>query len=68
VAENQIRAEAIVPVSQFHQPPAFFAEVPDGPLLYLKMDSEGKWGQVTGNIVSEWTQLLGVKGGVKLDH
>ena len=29
-------------------------------LLYLKMDSEGKWGQVIGNIVSEWTQLLGL--------
>jgi hypothetical protein len=28
--------------------------------LYLKMDSEGKWGQVVGNIVSEWTQLLGL--------
>ena len=29
-------------------------------LLYLKMDPEGKWGQVIGNIVSEWTQLLGL--------
>jgi hypothetical protein len=29
-------------------------------ILYLKMDSEGKWGQVVGNIVSEWTQLLGL--------
>jgi len=29
-------------------------------LLYLRMDSEGKWGQVVGNIVSEWTQLLGL--------
>ena len=29
-------------------------------MLYLKMDSEGKWGQVVGNIVSEWTQLLGL--------
>jgi hypothetical protein len=29
-------------------------------LLYLKMDSEGKWGQVVGNIVSEWTQLVGL--------
>jgi len=28
--------------------------------LYVKMDSEGKWGQVVGNIVSEWTQLLGL--------
>ena len=28
--------------------------------LYLKMDAEGKWGQVVGNIVSEWTQLLGL--------
>ena len=29
-------------------------------LLYLKMNPEGKWGQVIGNIVSEWTQLLGL--------
>ena len=29
-------------------------------LLYLKVDSEGKWGQVVGNILSEWTQLLGL--------
>jgi hypothetical protein len=29
-------------------------------LLFIKMDSEGKWGQVVGNIVSEWTQLLGL--------
>jgi ABC-type Co2+ transport system permease subunit len=29
-------------------------------VLYLKMNSEAKWGQVAGNIVSEWTQLLGL--------
>jgi ABC-type Co2+ transport system permease subunit len=29
-------------------------------VLYLKMNSEAKWGQVVGNIVSEWTQLLGL--------
>jgi hypothetical protein len=29
-------------------------------LLYLRMDSEGRWGQVVGNLVSEWTQLLGL--------
>lgn len=29
-------------------------------VLYMKMDSEAKWGQVVGNIVSEWTQLLGL--------
>jgi len=28
--------------------------------VYLKMDSEGKWGQVIGNIVSEWTQIFGL--------
>lgn len=28
--------------------------------LYIKMDSEAKWGQVVGNILSEWTQLLGL--------
>ena len=29
-------------------------------VLYVRMDSEGKWGQVVGNIVSEWTQVLGL--------
>jgi hypothetical protein len=28
--------------------------------LYLKMNSEAKWGQVVGNIVSEWTQIFGL--------
>lgn len=28
--------------------------------LYAHMDSEAKWGQVVGNIVSEWTQILGL--------
>lgn len=28
--------------------------------LYVVMDSEGKWGQVVGNIVSEWTQIFGL--------
>src|SRR5215471_7202800 len=29
-------------------------------ILYRNVDSEGKWGQVVGNILSEWTQLLGL--------
>ena len=29
-------------------------------ILYSKMNPEAKWGQVIGNIVSEWTQLLGL--------
>lgn len=29
-------------------------------ILFARMNSEGKWGQVVGNIVSEWTQLLGL--------
>ncbi len=29
-------------------------------VLFIKMNSESKWGQVVGNIVSEWTQLLGL--------
>ena len=29
-------------------------------LLYGHTDSESKWGQVVGNIVSEWTQILGM--------
>jgi membrane protease YdiL (CAAX protease family) len=28
--------------------------------LYSSLDSEAKWGQVVGNIVSEWTQLFGL--------
>lgn len=28
-------------------------------LIYGRLDSEAKWGEVVGNIVSEWTQLLG---------
>jgi hypothetical protein len=29
-------------------------------VVYLNTDSESKWGQVAGSIVSEWTQLLGL--------
>src|SRR5437588_8789481 len=29
-------------------------------LLFRAMDSETQWGQVVGNIVSEWTQILGL--------
>jgi len=29
-------------------------------ILFISMDSEGKWGQVVGNIVSEWTQIFGL--------
>ena len=28
--------------------------------LYLHMDSNSKWGQVVGNLLSEWTQVLGL--------
>ncbi|HKS77130.1 MAG TPA: hypothetical protein VJQ82_28225 [Terriglobales bacterium] len=28
--------------------------------VYVAMDSESKWGQVVGNIVSEWTQIFGM--------
>jgi peptidoglycan/LPS O-acetylase OafA/YrhL len=28
--------------------------------LYVYFDSESKWGQVVGNIVSEWTQIFGL--------
>ena len=27
--------------------------------LYLRVDPNAKWGQVVGNIVSEWTQVFG---------
>jgi peptidoglycan/LPS O-acetylase OafA/YrhL len=29
-------------------------------LLYAHSDAESKWGQVAGNIVSEWTQIIGL--------
>jgi hypothetical protein len=29
-------------------------------VLFAKMDPNAKWGQVVGNIVSEWTQALGM--------
>ena len=29
-------------------------------LLYLRMNPGGKWGQVVGNIVSEWLQMAGL--------
>jgi hypothetical protein len=29
-------------------------------ILYAYMNSEAKWGQVVGNIVSEWTQIFGL--------
>lgn len=29
-------------------------------ILYAHADSESKWGQVAGNIVSEWTQIIGM--------
>ena len=27
---------------------------------FSRMEVEGRWGQVVGNIVSEWTQVLGI--------
>ncbi|MCA1582900.1 MAG: hypothetical protein LC796_16230 [Acidobacteria bacterium] len=29
-------------------------------IAYSRMDSESKWGQVVGNVLSEWVQLIGV--------
>jgi hypothetical protein len=29
-------------------------------VVYAKSDVESRWGQVIGNIVSDWTQLLGL--------
>ncbi|MGH9614723.1 MAG: hypothetical protein ACRD4P_16775 [Bryobacteraceae bacterium] len=29
-------------------------------ILFWKMDANGKWGQVVGNIVSEWVQMGGL--------
>ncbi len=28
--------------------------------LYARMDPQEKWGQVVGNILSEWVQMLGI--------
>lgn len=29
-------------------------------VLFLKMKADGKWGQVVGNIISEWVQMAGL--------
>jgi hypothetical protein len=29
-------------------------------LAYIHSDPQGRWGQVVGNIVSEWTQIVGL--------
>ncbi|HEV2617767.1 MAG TPA: hypothetical protein VGU63_14280 [Candidatus Acidoferrales bacterium] len=29
-------------------------------LLFVRMDAGSRWGQVVGNVVSEWTQIFGV--------
>lgn len=29
-------------------------------ILFIKMDTQSKWGQVVGNIVSEWVQMAGL--------
>jgi hypothetical protein len=29
-------------------------------VLFSSMDANSKWGQVVGNIVSEWTQIIGL--------
>jgi len=29
-------------------------------VVFAHMDTQSKWGQVVGNIVSEWTQILGL--------
>jgi hypothetical protein len=29
-------------------------------IAFARMDPNSKWGQVVGNIVSEWTQILGI--------
>jgi len=29
-------------------------------IFYARSDVQGKWGQVVGNIVSEWTQIIGL--------
>ncbi len=29
-------------------------------ILFISMDANSKWGQVVGNIVSEWTQIFGL--------
>jgi len=32
-------------------------------VAFKSMDPNSKWGQVVGNIVSEWTQILGLVPG-----
>ncbi len=34
--------------------------------IFRKMDTDSRWGEVVGNIVSEWTQILGLVWMTKL--
>ena len=29
-------------------------------ILYWRMNPDGKWGQVVGNLISEWLQMAGL--------
>jgi hypothetical protein len=29
-------------------------------IFFIHSDPQGKWGEVVGNIVSEWTQIIGL--------
>ena len=29
-------------------------------VMFIRMDPNAKWGQVVGNVVSEWTQIFGL--------
>jgi hypothetical protein len=59
------------PTRQFHQRFAEFLQCHSLTIVlavtglawiyaYAHSEANGKWGQVTGNIVSEWTQVLGL--------
>jgi hypothetical protein len=61
---KQPKARALSPVIEFlreHSLTLFLLITGIGWIVAFRaMDPNGKWGQVVGNIVSEWTQILGL--------
>jgi len=58
---KEILPSAIMEVLREHSLTIFLVITGIGWIVAFRaMDPESKWGQVVGNIVSEWTQILGL--------
>ena len=58
---EEILPSAIMEVLREHSLTIFLVITGIGWIVAFRaMDPESKWGQVVGNIVSEWTQILGL--------